>query len=174
MQALDQEIGMAYNVIGNLVHMMEANLLLNREIEMQDAAIQNLMPFVEVANIWANDALMHEQVLENVCTLLTDPGFLAYWAFKAWKGVNLTEFDLNFISEQFLDLLQAKGSYAPPANSFLPGPAPNSSQIPFPPVPGSNQQQQQAGIYSVINALKNPMGPDTAKQLIRARNAGVI
>lgn len=165
---------MAYKVIGDLVHMMEVNLLLNREIEMQDQLINSLLPFVQVANIWANDALMHEQVLENVCTLLTDPGFLAYWAFHAWGQTNLTEWDLNFISEQFLRLLESKGA-VPPTNAFLPqAPQQYAPSMPFPPVPGNAVNQQQNGIYAVINALKNPMGADTAKQLVRARNAGII
>lgn len=171
---LDQEIGMAYNLIGDLVHILETNLLLNREIEMQDQLINSLLPFVQVANIWANDALMHEQVLENVCTLLTNPGFLAYWAFHAWGQTNLTEWDLNFISEQFLRLLESKGA-VPPTNAFLPQvPQQYAPSMPFPPVPGNAVNQQQNGIYAVINALKNPMGADTAKQLVRARNAGII
>lgn len=170
---LDQEIGMAYKLIGDLVHTLETNLLLNREIEMQDQIINSLLPFIQVANIWASDALMHEQVLENVCTLLTDPGFLAYWAFHSWGKTNLTEWDLNFISEQFLKLLEVKGSVSS-MNNFLPQPTQYASSMPFPPVPGNASSQQQNGIYAVINTLKNPMGPDTAKQLIRARNAGVI
>jgi hypothetical protein len=163
LNALDQEIGMAYSVIGNLVHTLETNLLLNREIEQQDQLIGNLLPFVQVASIWANDALMHEQVLENVCALLTDPGFLVYWAFKTWSNVNLTEFDIDTISEQFLGLLQSKGKMLPPSQPF----------VPFPPVPG-NSPTQQNGIYAMIEALKNPQGADTAKSLVRARNAGFI
>lgn len=165
--ALDQEIGMAIAIIGNLVHGLETNLLLNQEIEQQDKLISTLLPFVQVAQIWAQDALMHEQALENVCQLLTSPGFLAYWAFKAWDSVALTDFDLDTISEQFLRLLASKGKGIPPQNRFPQPP------VPFPPIPGSSAQNN-TGVYAIIEALKNPQGSDTAKSLVRARNAGLI
>jgi hypothetical protein len=194
--ALDAELSQTYNLISDLVHILETNLLLNQEIEMQDQLISTLLPFVQVANIWAQDALMHEQVLENVCALLTNPGFLVYWAFKAWKETDLTEFDQDTIAEQYLSLLAAKGKYPPPSPQFPGNFAPNpqfpgnlipnngmqfppspmgTPQIPFPPVPSNGMGQQPSnGVYAIINALRNPQGSDTARSLVRARNAGVL
>lgn len=174
------------NLSGDLVHIMEINLMLNQEIELLDRLVFSMLPFVTAAQVWAKDSMEHEEALKSVLSLLLNPGFLVYHAFETWKNMQLTDFDLDVISDQFLQLMELQKQQggpvmqAPPVAPFF---APNQQQsfmpqqsqgMPFPPVPGTGNTNDSGGIYAIINAIRNPQGADTAKALIRARNAGVI
>lgn len=74
-----------YQVIDSLTPLLQINTLLNQEIEWMDKAIASMMPFLEISQIWANDAIAHEQVLDNICYQFSDPEFLVFWAFTTWN-----------------------------------------------------------------------------------------
>lgn len=180
--SLDNEIGAWVKLSGDLVHILEINLMLNQEIEMLDKLVYSLLPFIQAAQIWAKDSFEHEAALNSVLELLLSPGYLVYHAFELWKNMPLTDFDLDTISEQFLQLIQVhkpqQGTFVPQPSMtpyFMPGQQPQSaSGVPFPPVPSTSGTQNNGGIYAVIEALRNPQGADTARSLVRARNAGMI
>jgi hypothetical protein len=115
MLSLDREIGMWMNVTNDLIKFMQVNVLLNREIDWLDKTIQQLIPFVTTSQIWMKDALQHQAMVETLCGVLTDPGFLSYWAFHIWSGLKLTQFDQELLSEQFLKLLAPYTNPSAPA-----------------------------------------------------------
>lgn len=86
---------------------MQVNALLNQEIEAMDKAIASLAPFVQVANIWAQDAIAHEQVLNNVVELMNSPDFLVYWSSRVWgdRIQSNGQAALEWISDEYLRLL---------------------------------------------------------------------
>ena len=85
MQALAQENQHCYRVIDSMMPFLQINALLNQEIEAMDKAIAALAPFVGMAEVWKRDAIAHEQVLDNICYLISDPEYLVYWAFMVWN-----------------------------------------------------------------------------------------
>lgn len=137
--------------------------MLNAEIDALDSALQSTVPFITTSQVWMNDALQHEAVLENVCQLLTSPQFLLYWSFETFKNLNLIEADFDAIAETYLGFLQSKGKYDPnqmPVNN-----------VPFPPSPGQNVPQVNARLQAVD--LIRSGNPEAAKILQRARMSGV-
>lgn len=143
-------------------------------------AIASLAPFVDAAQIWAQDAEMHRQLLYQIWDLYNDPGHLVYKAFDAWSQVNLTKFDLDTISELFLALLdwqnQKNGGqpgvyYNPPQQLPLSMTATQAlPSVPFPPIPGGGLAPQDPRMVA-LNLMKSG-NPDTAKVLQRMRMAG--
>jgi len=73
-----------------------------RELE---KTVTMLIPFVDIANIWARDSFQHEQVLLTVLDCLQNPAFLAYWAFKVWSNQQLSIEDIQYLGANFQDLL---------------------------------------------------------------------
>jgi hypothetical protein len=106
-QAAITERDAAYRVVDSLMPFMQVNALLNQEIEEMDKAIASLTPFVQVAAIWAQDALAHEQVLNNVVDLMNSPDFLVYWANRVWSDriQHNGQAALEWISDEYLNLL---------------------------------------------------------------------
>ena len=70
-----------------------------------EQTIANLVPFVGAANVWAVDSFQHEEVLKTLLACLQDPAFLAYWAFNVWSQTNLSLEDIQYLGENFKDLL---------------------------------------------------------------------
>lgn len=97
----------AYRVIDALMPFLQVNAALNQEIEMQERAIASLTPFVQVAAIWAQDALAHEEVLNNVVGLMHEPEFLVYWSASVWgdRIQHNGQAALEWISDEYLNLL---------------------------------------------------------------------
>lgn len=106
-QAAIAERDQCYQVIDALMPFMQVNAVLNQEIEAMDRAIAVLTPFVQVAQIWANDAIAHEQVLNNVLQLVNDPDFLIYHSSGVWRDRIRAEGQpaLEWISDEYLALL---------------------------------------------------------------------
>lgn len=87
---------------------MQVNAALNQEIEQMDRAIAAMAPFVQAANTWMNDALAHEQVLDNICYLMSDPDFLVFWTSRVW-GDRIThdgESAMEWINDEYLKLFE--------------------------------------------------------------------
>ena len=74
-----------------------------------DRVIKGITPFVTAANIWAQDAIAHEAVLNNVLSLLDDPDFLVYHASKVWQSRIQAngQAAIEWISDEYLALLDA-------------------------------------------------------------------
>lgn len=106
-QAAIQERDQCYRVIDALMPFLQVNALLNQEIEMQDRAIASLVPFMQAAQIWTEDAIAHEQVLNNVLALINDPEFLVYHAFQVWNQriQHNGQAALEWVSDEYLGLL---------------------------------------------------------------------
>jgi hypothetical protein len=165
-QALDKELAQSHHVISELCKFVQVNELLNKEIDALDLTLKNTVPFVAAANIWMNDALAHEQVLENICGLMSSPDFLLYWTFETFKKLRMDEAGFDAIADAYLDFLQTKGKYNPNQpqrqNSF--------NQVPYPPAPGQNTPQVDAKVAAVD--LMRSGNPDAARILQRARMQG--
>jgi hypothetical protein len=165
-QALDKELAQSHHVISELCKFVQVNELLNKEIDALDLTLKNTVPFVAAANIWMNDALAHEQVLENICGLMSSPDFLLYWTFETFKKLRMDEAGFDAIADAYLDFLQTKGKYSPNQpqrqNSF--------NQVPYPPAPGQNTPQVDAKVAAVD--LMRSGNPDAARILQRARMQG--
>lgn len=164
--ALDQELQQAYKTMGELYKFVEVNRLLNQEIDALDSALNNTVPFIQTSQIWMQDALQHEAVLENVCSLMTSPDFLLYWTFETFKNLQLAESDFDAIAETYLSFLQSKGKYNPNDPQSQ-----SAKPVPFPPTPGQNNQQINSRLQAVD--LLRSGNPEAAKILQRARMTGV-
>lgn len=185
-----QQLDMATQVINSLVPFMQATVYLNQDIAYLEQMVDILynyaqvtsqaVPFVEMANIWAQDAIAHEQVLDNVCNLMADPEFLTYWAFHVWnQHLNANSAQaINLISEQYLSLADSYERMAgmpqqqqmarPNPGIVMGSPEMNRPvSIPAPPVPGggSGGDPMQA-LRDRISLLKNAT-PDLGMQLQR-------
>jgi len=161
--ALDKELMQTYQLIAEMQKFVQVNQMLNQEIEALDSALQNTVPFITTSQVWMRDALQHEAVLENVCSLLTSPEFLLYWSFETFKNLNLIESDFDAIADTYLSFLQAKGKYDPNQQQPVQG-------VPFPPSPGQNVPQVNARLQAV--ELMRSGNPEAAKILQRARMTG--
>lgn len=107
LQAAIQERDMAFKIIDAVTPFIQVNALLNQEIEQLDRTVAGLIPFVQVAQTWAQDALAHEQVLNNVLELFSDPEFLVYHAFQVWNDriQHNGQAALDWVSDEYLNLL---------------------------------------------------------------------
>lgn len=188
---LQAEIDAYQPIAAQLPFWLQVVAMKDEEINDCWAAITSLAPFVDCAQIWAQDAEMHRQLLYSIWNLYNDPGHLVYQAFQKWSEVNLTEFDLNTISELFLHLLewqnqknrQAQGQVQAQGNPYVPQPqqynpqqslpqyTPASSP-PFPPIPGGGLSNNDPRLMA-INIMRQG-GPEAAKTLQRMRMAGQL
>lgn len=160
--ALDKELHQAYSAMAEMYKFVEVNKLLNQEIDALDSMLKQTTPFIQTSQVWMQDALQHETVLENVCSLLTSPEFLLYWTFESLKNLNLIESDFDAIADTYLSFLQSKGKYNPQQQQ---------QSVPFPPSPGQNVPQVNAKLQAV--ELMRSGNPEAARMLQRARMQGV-
>lgn len=189
--ALSEEVNQAYAVINSVMPFMQINPILNEQITELERTVAAMSPFVFAANVWAEDALVHEQVLNNVLSVMNDPEFLIYWAFLMWNNAiqHNGEAALQWISDEYVRLLDtyeqkfmaANGGQHSPAwyrrqpqtvNPIMGSPDIQNfiaPQIPMPPVPGTS-----GGVSNPVDALKQRIAlvkngtPDLAQQLQRA------
>lgn len=121
-----------------------------------EKTVSMLIPFVDVANIWARDSFQHEQVLLTVLDCLQNPAFLAYWAFKVWSNQQLNIEDIQYLGANFQELL---APYVQQENQLKP-----VQQVPV-------QQLQGSGIPYGFNPQQNgsseplTIAPPTQKYL---------
>lgn len=192
---LEQELNQAYQVIKNLLPLSKMTQILLRENEQQNAVIQSLKPFVATTLIYQGEnkqmesairglaplarcliPMMREseqayQTATNLVHILRDPGFLLIWTFNLLKQSNLTEFDLNLVSELFLELCDLKDPTPQYSQNRIQA---NYRQVPFP-IPGNNQNVgREQGTMAILEILRNSQSPQTATTLQRMRVAGVI
>lgn len=110
-----------------------------RELE---KTVSMLIPFVDVANIWATDSFQHEQVLLTVLDCLQNPAFLAYWAFKVWSNQQLNIEDIQYLGANFQDLLAPYAAPQPVQIQQVPVQQLQGSGIPY----GFNPQQNGSSV----------------------------
>lgn len=191
LQAAIQERDMAFKIIESVLPFIQVNQLLNQEINELDRTVAGLIPFVRVAQIWMQDALAHEQVLNNVLSLIQDPEFLVYHAFNVWSDriQHNGQGALEWISDEYLNLIDAyerkyiavNGQHSPMWQRMQPAtiapvmgspiPQQQYQAPPMPPIPGGN------GIGSPIDQLKQRIElmksgiPDLGQQMQRIHAA---
>lgn len=178
---LQSEIDAYQPIAAQLSFWLQVVAMKDEEITDCWNAIASLAPFVDAAQIWAQDAEMHRQLLYSIWNLYNDPGHLVYQAFQKWSEVDLTEFDLNTISELFLHLLEwqnrkngqtgqayVSGQTVP----SLPQYSNTPSTPPFPPIPGGGLSPSDPRLMA-INIMRQG-GPEAAKTLQRMRMAGQL
>lgn len=181
--SLNRENEAAYQTIDQLMKFLHVNVILNKELMQQDALIQRLSPWVDIAQIWCNEALASEQVLQFLCNLLMNPEFLMYWSFEVWSQNNITPLGVELLSEGFIKLTDPyyKSGQAPPAlpNSngvprfaqpvygmnwnaqpMVNNVMPQMQGVPIPPIVGNQQpaMNPQAVQDNAISGLRNAMG----------------
>lgn len=182
------ELNQTYKVIDSLIPFLQVNALLNQEIEQLEQTVASLTPFVKVANTWAADAIQHEQVLDNLCWVMSDPEYLIYWAFQNWGNAIQPngEEALQWIADEWMRLLDIyeqkymaaySGQHSPlwfkmqPRNvSPIIGSPEGQGQIPpLPPIPGVPGQSGGGPVDQLKNkiALYKSGTPDLAQQLQR-------
>ena len=128
-----------------------------------EKTVNMLIPFVDIANIWAIDSFQHEQVLLTVLDCLNNPAFLAYWAFKVWSNQQLTIEDIQYLGANFQDLL---APYTQIENQRLkqieqsPLPQLQGSGIPY----GFAQQNPQLNIALPNNNYLQQLQPQPIQQ----------
>lgn len=175
---LQSEIDAYQPISQQLSFWIQATAMKDEEITDCWNAIASLAPFVDAAQIWAQDAEMHRQLLYQIWDLYNDPGHLVYKAFDAWSQVNLTKFDLDTISELFLALLDwqnqknggQQGAYYNPGTPPPMATPHHAPSVPFPPIPGGGLAPQDPRMVA-IDLMKSG-NPDAAKVLQRMRMAG--
>lgn len=174
---LQAEIEAYQPIAAQLAFWLQVVAMKDEEITDCWNAIVSLAPFVDAAQIWAQDAEMHRQLLYQIWNLYNDPGHLVFKAFDAWSSVDLTKFDLDTISELFLHLLNwqnqkdALKQGTPAPSYYEPSvPYPPQPQVPFPPIPSGGLAPQDPRMVA-LNLMKSG-NPDTAKVLQRMRMAG--
>lgn len=189
-----EERDRCYSVIDALMPFLQVNAMLNQEIEQMEKAIASLTPFVQIAQIWQQDALMHEQALDNICYLMADPEFLVYWANKVWADKIRADGGpaMDWINDEFLKLFQiydqrhvaAYGQHSPMWNKLQPkittpvqGSVDSQNYAPIPPQfqPQPIQQQQYQAPPMPPVPGSNGMGGalDQLKQRIELMKSGV-
>ena len=169
LNGLDKELTAAYKLINDLLPLVDGyGQMTQSALNYKDAAyrlgyvvnsqvsyiqelektVNMLVPFVDIANIWANDSFQHEQVLISLLSCLQDPAFLAYWAFKVWSNQQLTVDDIRYLGANFQDLLapyaqaeiQQNQNQQPVQIQQMPRPQLQGSGVPY----GFAQQKQTA------------------------------
>lgn len=130
----EQLLNQSYGVIDSLVPFMQANVILNQEVEQLSQMVESLAPFVQMAQIWAQDAIAHEMVLEQVCSLMADPEYLMYWAFHVWNSYVQpnSEAAIDLISQQYLELVDNYERQFQTAYGYMPS---NQLSVPVNPLP---------------------------------------
>jgi hypothetical protein len=186
------ELNQAYQAIDAMMPFVQVNALLNQEIDQLEKMVYGLLPFVQVANIWQSEALQNEQVLDNLCWIMSDPEYLIYWSFLNWGQAIQPNGQpaLEWIADEWINLLNIyeqkymqsnNGQHSqmwtrmqpqtvspvmgsPASQNFYP-----TQQIPpFPPIPGSGQQG--SGPVDQLKeriALMKSGNPDLAQQMQR-------
>jgi hypothetical protein len=106
-QAAMEERNAAFKLIDSLMPFVQVNDILNQENQELHKTVNMLTPFVQTAQIWMDDAIAHEQVLNNVLNLFVDPEFLVYHAFQVFnnKIQHNGQAALEWISDEYLNLL---------------------------------------------------------------------
>lgn len=106
-QAAIEERNAAFNLINALLPFVQVNQILNQENLDLHKTVSMMSPFVQAAQIWMNDAIAHEQVLNNVVDLMNSPDFLVYWANQVWRDriQHNGQAALEWISDEYLNLL---------------------------------------------------------------------
>lgn len=147
-------------------------------INQLEQTVNMLVPFVDIANIWANDSFQHEQVLISLLSCLQDPAFLAYWAFKVWSNQQLTVDDITYLGANFQDLLAPYGTQntTPVAQRGVPyGYNPVTVSVPSQTIPTPTPTNYSSGntdnpLLKVLTAMRT----QGVNGLVNARKAGVI
>lgn len=183
LNGLDNELTLAYRLVNDLLPLVDAyGQMTDSALNYKDAAyrlgyiansqagyiqelektVNMLIPFVEISNIWANDSFQHEQVLLTVLDCLQNPSFLAYWAFKVWSNQQLTIEDIQYLGNNFQELL---APYAQAENQQNPNQQPvQIQQVPLPQLQGSGvpygfQQNDQVTIAPPNNNYLQQLQP---------------
>lgn len=216
LNGLDKELTAAYKLVNDLLPLVDAyGQMTQSALDYKDAAyrlgyvansqagyiqelektVNMLIPFVDIANIWARDSFQHEQVLLTVLDCLQNPSFLAYWAFKVWSNQRLTIEDIQYLGANFQDLLapyaqaevQQRYIQQAPLNQ-VPAPQLQGSGIPYgftqqnisipmnqnvsisTPSPTNYTANTANPLQQVLMAMRN----QGVSGLVNARKAGVI
>ena len=187
-----QENQQCYRVIDSLAPLLQVNMLLNQEIEAMDRALASIVPFMGMANVWMNDALAHEQVLDNLCYLISSPEYLVHWAFTVWnKSIQANgAAALDWISDEFMQLLDtfeakfmaASGGQHSAAwhrrqnqsiNPIMGSPDTQGFSASYQPQPQLNFQQQSMPMPPVPGVAGQSFSPlDQLKQRIDLQKSG--
>lgn len=179
--ALDQEASAWMLAASELPKWISASALKEDQITDLWCCVATLMPFVQLAEVRKQQADDWQAAAEVVWQLYNDPGHLVIKAFESWSQVDLTQFDLNFISELFLHLLAwqerkdaakrgGQAGYIPQPSAPPPLPPPSfQSSVPFPPIPGGGIADQDPRMVA-INLMRSG-NPDAARILQRMRMA---
>ena len=189
LNGLDRELTAAYKLINDLLPLVDGyGQMTQSALDYKDAAyrlgyvansqagyiqelektVNMLIPFVDIANIWARDSFQHEQVLLTVLDCLQNPSFLAYWAFKVWSNQRLTIEDIQYLGANFQELLapyaQAENQQ-PVQIQQISRPQLQGSGVPY----GFTQQNPELNIAPPSNNYLQQLQPQPVQQFSQAQ-----